>query len=248
MYVKTGLVLGGILACASAWADQSAPITMHYHERKPLHYSDGNGNVIGILAAPIERSFAKAGIPFVWRQTPMNRIMATIKANDGPDCIAGVYTSAERESMARLSLPIYRDKGLVMLARADFPAPATVSARELLARPQTRLLLKQGYVYGSYLDPLIAKMAPTQVQRVTDEIDSMIRMLRAGAADIIVTTEEEAETYVNPEVDSVRLLHLSDVTAREYRYIVCSKRVPQETMDKLNAAIATLPVDGSRKP
>jgi hypothetical protein len=38
------------------------------------------------------------------------------------------------------------------------------------------------------------------------------------------------------------------VPAQEYRYIACSKQVPQQVMDKLNAAIATLPVDGAHSP
>jgi hypothetical protein len=248
---KTGLLLCGILACALARADPLVPITMHYFERKPLHYLNENGKVSGILVNPIEQSFIKAGIPLVWRQTPVNRIMATLKANDGLDCAAGFYKSPEREAIARFSLPFYHDKGLVALSRPDFVAPSTTTAHELLARQQTRLVVKQGFVYGRYLDPLIEKMSPAQVQHVSDEIDSIVRMVGVGAADIVFVTEEEAEIYLNPVAAvsrNVRLLHLSDVPAQEYRYIACSKQVPQQVMDKLNAAIATLPLDGAHNP
>lgn len=246
--VKTGLLLCGIMACALAQADPSAPITMHYFERKPLHYINDKGKLTGLLVTPIEQVFSKAGIPVVWHQTPVNRIMATLQANDGLDCAAGFYKSPEREAFAHYSLPIYRDKGIVALSRADFTSPQTTTAQELLARPQTRLVVKQGFVYGRYLDPLIGKMSPSQVQHVSDEVDSMVRMVRVGAADIVLVTEEEAEIYLSPAAavsGSVRLLHLSDVPAQEYRYIACSKQVPQQVMDKLNAAIASLPVDGA---
>jgi len=247
--IKTGLLLCGILACALAQAEALAPVTMHYFERKPLHSLNENGKVSGIIVTPIEQIFNKAGIPMVWKLTPVNRIMATLKANDGLDCAAGFYKSPEREAFARYSLPIYRDKGIVALSRADFVAPATTTAQELLARPQTRLVIKQGFTYGRYLDPLIDKMAPNQVQRVSDEVDSMVRMVRIGAADLVFVTEEELAVYLNPGsavAGNVRLLRLSDVPVQEYRYIACSKQVSPQMMDKLNAAIATLPVDGGR--
>ena len=45
----------------------------------------------------------------------------------------------------------------------------------------------------SWNDPMIEKMPPAQVQRVTEEIGSMVRMVRAGIADFIILTEEEGE-------------------------------------------------------
>ena len=243
-----------LLACAMAQADTLAPVTMHYYERKPLHYLNENGQVAGILVTPIEQSFSKAGIPIVWQQTPINRIVATLKANDGQDCAAGFYKSPEREIFARFSLPIYHDKPLVALSRADFAAPGagngTITAHDLLNRPRTRLVLKQGFYYGRYLEPLIDKMQPAQVLRVSDEIASMVRMVEAGAADVVILTEEEVEVYAAPAAagEGVRILRLSDVPAQEYRYIACSKKVPQQVIDKLNAAIAMLPVDGGRNP
>ncbi len=247
---RYGFLLCGLLACAMVQADTLAPVTVHYFERKPLHYLNDNGQVVGILVAPIEQSFNKAGIPMVWQQTPINRIVATLKANDGRDCAAGLYKSPEREAFARFSLPIYHDKPLVALSRADFAAPGTTTARELLSLPHTRLVLKQGFFYGRYLEPLIDKMSPAQVLRVSDEVASMVRMVQVSAADIVILTEEESEVYANPQGagDGVRVLRLSDVPAQEYRYLACSKNVPQQVIDRLNAAIATLPLDGARSP
>ena len=240
-----------MLAGGPAWAGADLTITVHYIERKPLHYRDEQGKLSGILVPLIEQSFAKAGIPMRWQLTPENRIMATLKASEGYDCSTAIYKSPEREAFARISPPIYRDKGMVVLTRVDYPAPAITSAQELFSRPQARLMVKQGFVYGSYLDPMIERMPPAQVQRVSDDISSMVRMVRAGIADFIILTGEEGEIYADAAAnapDSIRLLHLSDLPAQEYRYIFCSRRVPQQVMDKLNAAIAGLQVDSPRHP
>ncbi|HEY8025127.1 MAG TPA: transporter substrate-binding domain-containing protein [Burkholderiaceae bacterium] len=233
----------GLLIGMQARAESAAPVTVHYYERKPFHYADASNRVVGLLVAPTEQSFSKADIPIVWQLTPINRTLATIKANRGRDCTTGWYKSSEREAFARFTQPIYVDKPLVVFTRADFDARNGVTARELLARPHTRLLLKQGFVHGHYLDPLIDKMPPAQVQRVADEIPSMVKMVRAGIADIIIVTEEEVNLYINSPAmaaDGIRALRLPDLSEREYRYIACSKQVPAEDIDKLNAAIAGL--------
>lgn len=251
---KFGFLLFAVLVMLAAMpvrAESDLTITVHYIERKPLHYRDEQGKLSGILVPLIEQSFAKAGIPMRWQLTPENRIMATLKASEGFDCSTAIYKSAEREAFARMSPPIYRDKGLVALTRVDYPAPAQTTAQELLSRPQARLMVKQGFVYGRNLDPMIEKMPPAQVQRVSDDIGSMVRMVRAGIADFIILTEEEGEVYADAAAaapDNIRLLHLSDIPAQEYRHIFCSKRVPQQVMDKLNAAISGLQVDSPHHP
>jgi polar amino acid transport system substrate-binding protein len=244
-------LLCGMFACVQAPADTLAPITMHYYERKPLHYLNEHNQVAGLIVTPIEQSFAKAGIPIKWQQTPVNRIVATLQANDGLDCAAGWYKSPDRESYLRFSQPVYRDKGLVALSRSDFSAPPGVTARELLSRPQTRLVVKQGFFHGRYLEPLIEKMPPAQVQRVSDEISSMVKMVRVGVADIIILTEDEVDVYIDPASgagDGIRVLHLPDVPTQEYRYVACSKKVPQQIIDRLNAAISSLALDGAHTP
>jgi len=118
-------------------------------------------------------------------------------------------------------------------------------------RPQTRLLMKQGFVHGAYLDQIIAKMPPENIVRVSDDVASMVRMVRSGIADLVTTTEEETEVYVSQAgfgMKEFRVLHFPDVPAVEKRYILCSKQVPDSVINKLNAAIKTLPIDPIHTP
>ncbi len=255
-WVSKLLVASWGLFCVGAWAQVAAPqlvspITMHYYERKPFHYTTDNGRVAGLAVTPTVQVFEKIGIPISWKLTPASRILATLKANIGADCSPGWYKTPERESYARFTLPIYNDKPLVGLSRADFAAPEGISAKDLFMRPQTRLLMKQGFVHGAYLDQIIAKMPPENIVRVSDDVASMVRMVRSGIADLVTTTEEETEVYVSQAgfgMKEFRVLHFPDVPAVEKRYILCSKQVPDSVINKLNAAIKTLPIDPIHTP
>jgi hypothetical protein len=129
-------------------AQDTTPIVLHYYERKPFQYTAEDGQVAGLVVEPAIKVFSKAGIPITWTLTPVNRIFATHKANSGPDCSSGWYKTAERESIGKFTLPIYRDKPFAGLIRADSEIPSGISAKDLLARPNKRLLVKLGLVYG----------------------------------------------------------------------------------------------------
>jgi polar amino acid transport system substrate-binding protein len=213
---------------------------MQYYERKPFHHTLENGTVVGLTAIPSELAFKKIGITIKWELVPVNRILDNLKRSDEPLCSPGWYKKPEREAYAQFSAPIYRDKPLVGLARADFSVKNGITAKELFANPSTKLLVKQNFSQGAYMDALIATMQPGQVTAVAAEIPNLVKMVNAKRADLIITTQEEVALYVDQAelaMRDFRVLVFPDVPAVEMRYILCSKQVPAETMQKLNEAI-----------
>jgi polar amino acid transport system substrate-binding protein len=240
-----------LLGCGDSWADVISPIIMHYYERRPFHYTAENQQVEGLVVTPTMQVFKKIGIPIVWKVTPANRILATLKANIGADCSTGWYKTVERESYARFTLPIYNEKPLIGLSRTDFSAPEGISAKELFAQPKFKLLVKQGFVHGAYLDKLIAQMPPQNIIKVSDEVSSIVRMVKSGIGDLTTTTQEEAEFYVSQAgfgIKDFRVLHFPDVPAVEKRYILCSKQVSEDVINKLNAEILNLSIEPTHAP
>jgi uncharacterized protein (TIGR02285 family) len=184
--------------------------------------------------------FNKAKIDYSWRVTPANRILAVLRSDTGQDCTAGWYKLPEREKYAQFSEPIYRDKPLVGLSRADFKVSENITAQNLFRLPNVRLLLKENFSQGAYMDKLLTDVSKDRIQRVTAEVPTMVRMLEANRADLIITTEEESKIFISAagytEKD-IHILRFADVPAVEHRYILCSKNVPVSTMKRLNEAV-----------
>jgi polar amino acid transport system substrate-binding protein len=230
-------------ACGETIAQTRKPLTLYYYERRPFHYTADDGTVTGLTVAPTEAAFAKLGIPILWSKVPVNRILAQIKTNREAACSPGWYKKPDREEYARYSIPIYHDKPLVGLANSHFLAEQGVTARELLARLDLRLLVKQNFSQGAYMDELIAKMPHSHVLPTTDEVPTMVQMIARGRADLIITTQEEVEIYVHQsgfKLEDFRILVFPDVPAVEKRYILCSQQVPSEIIDDLNSALAKI--------
>ncbi|MBF7731538.1 transporter substrate-binding domain-containing protein [Pseudomonas sp. N040] len=231
---------GGLLVSGHLPAQPYPTVTLHYSERQPYQYTDGDGRAAGVLITPTARVFARAGVPVTWKSEPFNRSLMVIQANTGNDCSIGWFKTPEREGFARFSLPIYRDQPQVGLVRADFPVQQGVSARELLGNPEIRLLLKQSFAYGEYLDSLIARLPAARVQRVSVEVPNLLLMLQARRADLLILAAEEVDFYAaqaGQPLQGFRVVRLADLPRGELRYLMCSQQVPEAIIRRLDAAI-----------
>jgi len=227
----------------NASASPVEQITLHYYERPPFHYTDEKGQPEGLILKKTIEIFHKAGISYSWERTPANRILALIKNDSGHDCSPGWYKNEGRERYAIFSDSIYHDRPLIGLTRVDFKVRDGITAKELFSMPDVRLLLKQNFSQGAYMDSLISENFGERIQRVTVEVPTMVKMLKANRADLIITTEEESETFVSKAgygMQEFRILKFPDVPAVERRYILCSKNVSPEIIKRMNDAIRKL--------
>lgn len=224
--------------CSGAWA--AGEITLHYNERPPYLVSEASGGASGLTASPAGEAFKKAGIPFKWAKTPSNRQLAILEQNAEKDCAVGWFKTPAREAFALFTKPIYRDKPWTALTNPNFKVPAGIKLADLLADKKTRLLVKESYSYGTFIDDLVKKLKPTTTA-VTLESPQMIQMIKADRADLTFVSPEEAGYFISQaglSSSDVKTLNFPDVPQGEYRYIMCSKQVGAEVIEKLNKAIS----------
>lgn len=217
----------------------AAPITLHYNARIPFEYLEG-GAVKGLLATPIEQVFKKAGVAFVWAETPSARQFALVQKNVGADCLAGRFKTDDRAQWARFSKPVYRDRPQGLLARSNNTSlPQFASLAEAVRAPQVALLVKASYSYGSALGEAISQRS-TPARATYDESMGMLRQIHRGMADAFIISADEAEGLLaQAELPARDFAFISypGTPQGELRYIMCSHQVPPSVMDSLNAAI-----------
>lgn len=214
-------------------------ILLYFHDRPPYFVTADDGTISGLTATPAANAFKAAGVPFVWVRLPTSRQFLNIQHNLEPACMVGAYRTAERERYAKFTKPIFRSKGSVAIAYRGLAIPDKAKLEEVLAHKGVRVLVKEMYSYGSQIDALLARFKPETV-RTTNESLSMLKMLRMRQADLMFMTEEEASTLLakaDPAGDDLRIVHFSDLQQELERHIMCSKRVPDDVIARLNRAI-----------
>ena len=235
--ITLGFLFYGVF-CGSAWGAVNVlpTITLHYNQRIPYEYLE-NARVSGLLVDPVVTAFKMAGIPFVWSNTPIKRQFVLLQANRGLDCLLGRYKSPEREAYGQFSAPFYRDKPLVALSlRNQEVIEQEHSLKALVQNPSLRLLLKDGYIYGPQVDDWI-KTRPSPPQRTTGENISMLREVYYGKADMFLLGQEEAEALLDGSGlprEQLKIHVFADAPAGELRYLMCSKQVPRELIERIN--------------
>lgn len=238
------VLLSFVLFSSALFAQDT--ISLYYNERAPYLETVDEGVVEGLTATPAAFAFREAGIPFVWKRLPSKRQMHVLKSDNGQDCLVGWFKNAEREKFARYTLPIYQDKPTIGLALFSNTLVETGKILEsVLDNQKIRLLVKDGYSYGTYIDAKINALNPKRVPTTAENIN-MIQMLYVDRADYMFIAEEEAEALIKRagyKKEEFKYVTFKGVPKGNHRYILCSRKVDSSIIEKLNKIIRTYPLN-----
>ncbi|MFM9433663.1 polar amino acid transport system substrate-binding protein [Janthinobacterium sp. CG_23.3] len=226
-----------LLLCGGACRAGDA-VTLYYNERPPYMAGAPDGSVNGLTASVAERAFRAAGIDVNWLKTPINRQLALLKEG-GARCVVGWFKNSERERFARFSKAIYRDLPTVALMRSAYPIGQKLALESALATPGLRVLVKENYSYGGYIDEALLKIHPALAKTSAESVN-MVAMIEAQRADLMFVAEEEAQYLIGQSGLSQQgfsLLRFADLPNGETRHIMCSKDVAEQWMRRLDREI-----------
>jgi len=217
-------------------------ITVHFHERRPFYLSYKH-EVNGLIADPIAQAFNLADIAYRWQETPAKRQLDIIKQNQDKSCAAGWLKTADKETFAQYSVPIYQNQQFVAIFRAENSlVDETEQLEEVLNERRLQLLVKAGYSYGQYIDTRLTHHKPRLISTTVNNLN-MLKMIQSHRADYCFMTEEEAKDlllFSGLKRSDFKIVYFANMPAGNKRYIICSKMVDEETMDYLNGAIRYL--------
>ncbi len=235
------LIAMSILFICSMPVNAENPMQLYYYDRAPYSVTDAQGAVSGLCATPAANAFKQAGIPFQWKKMPFKRQLVTLKHNKKRACGIGWFKKPEREVFARFTDSIYQDQPAVTISKKG--NDALEPHRDLISLfedKKVKLLVKDGFSYGAYVDELINNYDPQTVSVVTSTNVQMLQMLLSGRADYFFISEEEAKHIVAKagyDVSQFQLRDYSDMPAGNRRYIACSNQVSTEIVGLLNSAL-----------
>lgn len=234
MFIALGLS-ASVLYAANVDADDVLEVM--YHERPPYYVGKSDNMIGGVIGDAATDILAKAGIEYRFRRVPASRQLNEIKLDRKKACALGWFKTAKRETFAKYSIAIYRDKPMVLMVRSSDPKiPANISLARLTKSPQLRMGAKLGYSYGSVIDDLKAALEPNVVT-ATQDSTGLMRMLAGKRFDYFFAAAEEASEIVAQSNGKVEALTLEDSPEGNERYIICTAKVSDSVIQRINNAI-----------
>ena len=229
-------LLLGVPACAG-----EAAIHVAYSVRPPYMVPQPDGSPSGLTGTPTANAFRSAGIPVIWHNLPTNRQLMMVRDPGALNCAVGWFWTPERETFAKFTKPIYRDKDWMVLANATFAERGDASLHDLLRHREIKVLVKDNYSYGQDLDKLLEKWKPT-IAVSTAATSKMVQSISKGVVDMMFVSTDEGHYIMahHPaeQTKNLRLLRLKDMPHGPERHIMCGKGVPDDVIARLNKAIA----------
>ena len=227
------------LSCCPALAMAETPLKLQVVQRPPYLIVEPGGAFSGLSVEPARAAFNKAGIAVTWEQVPALRQLQRLKDNKERVCSVGWYKTAEREQFAKFTASVSQDSRWAALANKLFHPPKDGSVHAIVTDPDASILLKNGYVYGTYLDKAFAAMQARRVETNSD-MQQVFQMIARGRAQITFAPLEEIKYYLNQKlvgVSDVRIIEFPEMPEGYKRYLMCSKLVEDEVIRKFNAAL-----------
>lgn len=239
---RLGVALG--LTLGARFAPAAEPLVVTYPEKPPYYYTEA-GVARGQLLELATRIFATAGIPAVFAARPAPRALGEVAESGANVCSLGWFKSVEREKFARFSRPIYRDRPIRLLVRADRRKDFEnlASLEQVLVAPQFRIGVVAGFSYGMAPDALLQRAGGRVTARVS-RVEQLFGMVGHGRIDLAPVNEMEFSHFTrSPQPSALALLAFADAPPGNLRYLMCGRGVPATTMERIDAAILELGID-----
>lgn len=229
--------------CSSNSLYAQEVISLLYNERAPYQITHNDGTVSGLTATPIQHAFNQANLQVQWKLIPANRQLMMIIENKEKVCGVGWFINDNRKTFAKFSKPIYRDKPTVAIANQRFAPFSKDHFIDLIKNKNITILVKEKYSYGTFIDSLLVSYGVKTVTTTTENI-GMVKMIKAGRADVMLTSEEEADYFFNAtnlDANNFILMKFKDAPKGEFRHLMCSKNISDALMQKINIGIPNIP-------
>ena len=235
---KTGYATPGSVHLQDTSPPETA-IEVYYHERRPYFVTTPN-QVHGLIADRVNWVFKDAGINYIWRKAPAKRQLEIVRNNEQQACAVGWFKTPARQAYGNFTLPIYIDSPTMAIARADNDQIRSGdSLARTLSNRRLRLLRKDGYSYGRFIDDGIKEHVPREMVTTAENL-SMIKMIHTHRADYFFISKEEAGDLILcsglPEKD-FKTVDFEDMPQGNKRYLICSRKIEEMTLLRLNRGI-----------
>ena len=206
----------------------------------------------GVAYHLLKKILNSANVKYEFNNIPLVRTLVLMKENKTKVCYPNALMIKSRLSYVFYSKPYFKDKRTSILLRKDdnrFTEYKTFS--EILKNKNLRILLKIGYAYGNYIEETLNKTKkyitgsvksdkPDEIILSSNDNYEMLNEIIEKNGDYMLISRYEAEYLFkeNPKYkNTLTIKDVDDLNYNEKRYLMCSKIVGQETINKINHQI-----------
>ncbi len=215
-------------------------LKIYYYERPPFYYTDKDGIAKGIIIDKVKRILKKANIKYSFQSFPVKRIFLLLEENYYA-CSPGWFKTEERLKKFKYTLPFYQSEKMKGVFNKNINVEEEVSLKKLFTN-NYKLGLISGFNYGPIIEKYLKIFKP-KVIRITTEPNNLIKMVALRRLDYTFFSYEHIKEFIKLYPDfakNLKIVSIKEIKHGIKRYIICSKKVDNKLIEKMNIAIKEL--------
>ncbi|MEJ5300049.1 MAG: transporter substrate-binding domain-containing protein [Thermodesulforhabdaceae bacterium] len=236
----SAIIILATIASYGFASDDVSKLTVYYFHRPP-YYVKTDGEPKGFLMVFVERVLEKAGIEAEFKEVPPKRILEELKKPQLA-CSPGWFKTPEREELYLFSATIYQNAPLTfVVTKSKEKTRITLDEISNLFKSSRDPGIVCGFSYGPFLDAVFSTEKATRC--ISTDVLNVVRMVSAGRVDFTLISPEELGyiASIYPELrESIAMVPIEGIPEGNRRYLMCSKGVTPDMMDRINRAIHEL--------
>ncbi len=217
-------------------------LKIYYYERPPYYYTNSNGEAVGIINEIVKKILKDANIKYNFESIPIKRIFLLLEKDDYA-CSPGWFKTPERLRKFKYTLPIFKSKKGVAIFNKDVKVPENISLKYLF-KSKYKLGLISGFNYGPIIEDFLKRYQPKYL-RITTSQDNLIKMVAVHRIDYTFFSLENVERFIKkfPTYGKkLKIVNVLEIKEGIKRYIICSKKVDDKIIKKINNSIKKLKI------
>ncbi|WP_108651879.1 substrate-binding periplasmic protein [Dongshaea marina] len=258
MFFRLGILFISLLGCITPASGAQIgsqpgeePIAIYYYDRVPYRIFISKNDASGILVDITKQALKSAGIDYQFRIRPFRRIMRELLSPEVHGCVPGIYKTTKREKLYLYSshpLLVEKPMAIVINIHKASRLPQTPGIKALFTSGLT-MGVYNGFSYGKWYDDKMTEYSVkshilnfVKGEEVT-RTAHMAKMVAINRVDYTLMAPIEARWILkhNKNIrDQVKILTIRDAPKTNDRYLVCSKAVGLNNMNKINTALSQL--------
>lgn len=208
--------------------------------RPPYRIWHEDNSVSGLMIDTAQKAFDQAGVTYKFEKSNSSRTYSIIENNHIAACAAGWFKTPEREKFAKYTSEFYRSRGIAVMTRKNNKeVHAHKSFDSLFSDETLKFGHRKSWSYGSYIDSLrLTYNTPTVTHNQSNE--GAVHLMLGGEFDYFLVTLETGEFFINSIKkgrDILTILQMEDTPPSPPRYIMCSQKVDDKVIEKINKAL-----------
>ena len=231
--------------CLLCSALSAEPLTISYFERPPYYYTGSDGQAQGCLVERTREILDQAGLDARFIHLTPTQILYVTRYSRRAHCSIGWFKKPEREAFASFSLPIYRNRPMVVLSsKAHASTLAGYSEARNLFRDSKEVFGRLiAFSYGDYIDGLMQASGQTSYIKAQSQRQLLQAVLEGRATYMLVAPEEVAEMIRDAGFARTDFAthELADIPEGNLRYLMCNQQINRDVLRRINRAIEQRP-------